>query len=144
MNYDPTPLAAQLDTLEWKLSLFDLYERRRQAWEARGPAAPTLPKTRRGRQLQFPAWLANVLKVGAVRFRRLEYLLSVGTFEKKAYTIVRESDAEFTRRHPEFIEYVQWPGPKQLGKPTGSSAVISFDNSEQNHDSLGTAVSSVA
>lgn len=151
MNYDPKPLSAQLASLQWKLALYHSYEQRRAAWQAQNfseepppqnpEEATPQPQVRRGRQLKFPSWLANMLKAGEVRFRRLEYLMSVGAFDKKAYTIVREPDGEFLRRHPDFMNYLQWPGPRlsdglgHAGSSTGSSEGDSDTDDADSSDS---------
>ncbi len=138
VNYDPTVLAGKLEVVEWKLALYHAYERRQAATAsvsqlavlkpadsksaesavagaAAGAADPRLTKSgtsRRERALSFPAWLANTLKAGVVRFRRLEYLMSVDACDKRAYSVLREPDAAFISRHADYLQFLQWPGPK--------------------------------
>ena len=116
-NYDPSALCAKLEVVQWKLALYHMYEQQRAARQKGvgdpGGIAGTGPQSH-GRPLSFPSWMTNMIKCGVTRFQRLDYLLSVGVFDKRAYTVVRETDAAFLQRHPDFMTFLQWPGPSAM------------------------------
>ena len=120
-NYDPSALCAKLEVVQWKLALYHMYEQQRATRQKGvgdpGGSAGTEPQSH-GRPLSFPSWMTNMIKCGVTRFQRLDYLLSAGVLDKRAYTVVRETDAAFLQRHPDFMTFLQWPGP--LGATDGS------------------------
>jgi hypothetical protein len=124
--------------VQWKLAVYHMYEERRailrQKTEAAG-GSMAAESPHRARALQFPSWLTNTIKCGEARFQRLEFLISVGVFDKKAYTILREPDARFLPRHPDFMTFLQWPGPKAVGA-RGSSALSADSEGEVESEGL--------
>jgi hypothetical protein len=109
--------------VQWKLALYHMYEQQR-ATQQKGVGAPGgsvgTGSQSHGRPLSFPSWMTNMIKCGVTRFQRLDYLLSVGALDKRAYTVVRETDAAFLQRHPDFMTFLQWPGPS--GATDGSDS----------------------